>query len=156
MSNSDDINSFQIGPFTKDNYNHDKWKQIADKIYKLSGTNEEETIPYCTEFLQLTIELNQTENHNQYFGDPSIKQAFYQEFFGRNAKNLIATTTFHDNKLLEISNQTLINLIKFWIKAFFEDDIYLAEMAKIILDPQQTYYKSNNLEYLGSTSIVSI
>jgi len=156
MSQSNEQPSFVIGPFTKENFNINKWKLIGEKIYRLSSINEEETIPYCQEFLQLVLELNQCEDYNEYFGDPSIKQFFFQEVFGRNAKNLIATRTFNDNNLLDISNSTLLNLVKFWVKAFKEDDPHLADMAKIILDPQQYYYKSNNLEYFSSSSIVSL
>ena len=153
--NQDTVN-FVIGPFTKENFNVQKWKYIKDKIYHLNSTNEEESLPYCKEFLQLLIELNAYPDYNQYFGEPSIKQFFFQEFFGHNAKNLIATRTFQNGNLLNISNECLQYMITFWVKAFKEDNPHLVEMAKIILDPTKYYYKCNDQEFFSPSVVVRI
>lgn len=134
MSKSEQESKFSIGPFTKEEFNPRRWREIKEKIYHLNTSNEEETLPYCRDLLQLLIELNQCEDYDEYFGDLSIKRSFFQDFFGINAKNLIATRSFNDPELLEISNSCLKYMLTFWIRALNEDDIGLVEMAKVVLD----------------------
>ena len=155
MSKSENDPEFIIGPFTKQSFNLRRWRDIKEKIYHLNTSNEEETIPYCKDLLQFLVELNSCDNYDEYFGDPGIKKFFFQEFFGINAKNLIATRTFNDPELLEISNSCLNYMVTFWIKAMDDDDVHLVEMAKVILDPQKSYFKFNNQESFSHSAIVS-
>ena len=156
MNEPETTNRFLVGPFPKENFDSLKWKVVRQKIYELNSTNEEEIMPYCKEFLQLLKELNSCPDYDAYFGSPATKQFFFQEIFGTNAKNLIATRTFNNPTLLEISNAILMNMIIFWIKAFKEDNPHLVEMAKVILDPQKYYYKANNQELFSSSGIVNV
>jgi len=146
--------NYRIGPFTKETFSLPKWKQHTEKIYKLDSTNEEETIPDCQEILQLLLELNQCPDYNEYFGDASIKNYFFREFFINNAKYFIATKTFVNPEILELSNAILQQIVLFWIRAMHEDHPKLTETAKIIFDVDRAYYKINNQEEIVSGIIV--
>ncbi len=156
MNDPETTTRFLVGPFPKENFDSLKWKVIREKIYVLNSTNEEENMPYCKEFLQLLVELNSCADYDAYFGSPATKQFFFSEIFVTNAKNLIATRTFNNPTLLEISNATLMNMVTFWVKAFKEDNPHLVEMAKVILDPQKYYFKTNNQEIFSSSGIVNL
>lgn len=133
-----------FGPFTKDKFKTADWKQIKDKIYSLNSSNEEETIPDCQNLLQLTREINAAPNVDEYFGEKSIKNYFYNDFYLMNAKNLIATKTFNNPEILDLSNKCLEEMVFLWLKTINEDNLKLTQTAKCILDPARTYYKLNN------------
>lgn len=137
---------FNIGPFTQEKFDQSKWKNIKDKIFHLNSTNEEQTIPDCEELLQLLKEINYSQNIDQYFGETNIKNFFLGDYLATNAKNLIATKTFNNAHLLDLSNQILEQMIMLWVKTFDEDNPKMAELPKMILDPNRSYFKLNNQE----------
>ena len=143
-----------IGPFTKETFVQQKWKVITDKIYQLNTTNEEETIPYCQEILKFLHELNAHPDYNAYFGDVSIKNYFFREFFINNAKYLIATKTFNNPEVLGLSNDCLEEMALFWIKAIPEDHPKLTEMSKTVFDIDRQYFKINNQEEITNNVVV--
>ena len=145
-----------IGPFTKESFNQAKWKHNRERIYLLNSTNEEETIPEVQFYLQFLHELNACDDYNQYFGETSIKNYFFDDLLPSNAKNLIGCKFFNNAQLLELSNACFEQMIIFWLKALPEDHPKLAEMAKVILDPTRTYYKFNNQENVSTSVVVSL
>lgn len=152
MSDQTEVKPF--GPFNKENFNTARWKHIKEKIFHLNSTNEEETIPDCKDLLQLLHELNAAEDVDKYFGEPSIKSFFYNEFFLTNAKNLIATKTFNNPEILELSNMCLEEMVFFWLKTIYDDNIKMTDTARVILDPTRTYYKLNDQEEVAPTVLV--
>jgi len=121
---------YNIGPFTQEKFDQSKWKNIKDKILQLNSTNEEQTIPDCEELLQLLREINYSQNLEQYFGEANIKNYFLGDYMATNAKNLIATKTFNNPHLLDLSNQILEQMILLWFKTFDEDSQKLAELPR--------------------------
>jgi len=152
---SEEIRNYKIGPFTKENFEIQKWKHIKEKIFQLNSTNEEETIPDCREMLNLLLEMNSYPNINEYFGEQNIKNFFCNEFLILNAKNLIATKTFNNPEILELSNRCLEEMVFFWLRMIYEDNPKLTEMAKTILDPARSYFRLNNQEDVPKSVVVS-
>jgi len=146
--------TYLFGPFSKENYNPQKWKHIKEKIYQLNSTNEEQTIPDCRDLLQLLLEINNAPNIDEYFGEPSIKNFFFNDFILQNAKNLIATKTFNNNEILELSNRILEEMTLLWLRVLNEDNAKLAETVKYILDPARSYFKCNNQEETSMSVVV--
>ena len=144
-----------IGPFTKEKFSLPKWKHVTDKIYQLNTTNEEETIPDCQEILQLLYEVNSAPNLDEYFGEPYIKKYFLNEFFLNNAKYLIATKTFNNPLILDLSNSCLQQIAMLWLKAIPEDNSKLTETAKLVFDLERSYYKVNNQEEATPALVVT-
>lgn len=133
-----------ILPSFKERFSKVHWTQIKEKIYLLNASTEAETVPEITKILNFIQELNNTSNHQNFFGDPEIKNWFYDEFFHSTAKNLLNTKSFNSKEVLKMVNQILEEMMVFWFKAIDEDHVKLTAMVQVILDPSRQYYKIND------------
>jgi len=146
---------YVFGPFTLENFNQQKWRHIKEKIYQLNSTNEEETIPDLQDHLQLLLEINNAPDLDKYFGEPAIKNFFFNDFMLQNTKNIIATKTFINSEVLELSNRILEEVTFLWLRVLHEDNSKLTDCVKNILDPGRSYFKINNQEEGHSTTVSS-
>ena len=140
----------------KDRFSQDQWKTTKDKIYMLSSHNEEETIPDIVRILNFLQELNASNNYDEFFGDKAIKNWFFNEFFATTAKNFINTRVFNSKEVLKMVNQIFEEMLLFWMKAMPEDNVKLAEMARVLIDPARAYYKTNDQEEITASSLVTV
>lgn len=138
----------------KERFSQEQWKQIKEKIYLLNSHNEEQTIPDIIHILEFLKELNASKGPDEFFGDPTIKNWFYNEFMAVTAKNFINTRTFNSKDVLKMVNQILEEMTLFWVSRLSEDNVKLAEMARVILDPTRAYYKTNDQEEITSSLLV--
>mmetsp|Transcript_29247 Transcript_29247/g.26684 ORF Transcript_29247/g.26684 Transcript_29247/m.26684 type:complete len:108 (+) Transcript_29247:199-522(+) len=93
--------------------------------------------------------MNNCPDLDQYFGnDPKIRDYFLGDFWLHNAKNIIATKTFKNDHVLELSNSCLWEQVLFWVKYMKRDFPTVSETAKIIMDPDRSYFRMNNQEML--------
>ena len=144
------------GPFTKENFSIEAWKHLKEKIYLLNSQNEEQTIPDIKIIFEFMKKLNKHPNYDEFFGDPSIKNWFFNEFFPITSKNFINTKIFVSKEVLELSNDILEEMVLFFPKAIHEDNPKLCEMLKFILDPARSYFKYNNQEEAITSALVSL
>lgn len=154
MSEQKTPESIIQAPF-KERFSQEQWKQIREKIYLLSSHNETETVPEIVKILEFMQDLNASNNYDEFFGDPSIKAWFFNEFFAQTAKNFINCRTFNSKDVLKAVNKIFEEMIFFWMKALPEDNAKLSEMARVILDPTRAYYKSNDQEEVTASHIVT-
>ena len=140
----------------KERFSLEQWKSTKEKIYLLGSHNEEETIPDILKILDFVQELNASKSYNEFFGDTTIKSWFFNEFMAQTAKNFINTRVFHKKEVLKMVNQILEEMILFWVKIIPEDNIKIAEMAKVILDPTRAFYKTNDQEEITASPLVNI
>ena len=141
-------------PF-KERFSQDQWKTIKEKIYLLNSHNEEETIPDIVKILDFFRELNASKSYEEFFGDTNIKNWFFNEFMVQTAKNFINTRLFNSKEVLKMVNQIFEEMVLFWIKTLPEDNIKIAEMAKVLLDPTRAYYKTNDQEEITASPLVN-
>ena len=121
--------------------NIDKWKSIKNKLYSLNMANSYDLQSELNISLKLIQAFNYEKKIEEAFVDFKIRNFFFNDFFPNISQYLLKNRLHLNLDSLNLQTQILIELIHFYNKFFFEDNIKLAEMFKNILDPDKIFYK---------------
>ena len=135
---------------------------IKDKLYLLpnckSSEEENSIIPYLELTLNFMNFLIDTNKNEIIFKDKEKKKFLLEDFIPDVAKFLLSNKTFFKNESENLCFQILINCVYIFILFLNEENVKLAEMFKMIVDPSKPFYKLNNLDdfQLKPVSIFSL
>ena len=97
------------------------WKEKNKKIYFLTYTNEEETLPHMQDVLDLLYLLNYTTDWDSILPNETIKKYILEDYFYIVCKNLILNKNFKLPEALKVSNEILSESIMLSVKMINKD-----------------------------------